>query len=150
MTTHHLKTWPMYFQAVLDGRKPFEVRRHDSARTFLIGDLVRLVETTEVGDLTGRTLDRRVTYVLVDFIPGWVVLGLADALFWTGNHSLATRLDDFGQTGAKLVQVPAELLREVAFELRELSKALGRQRAATKPPAKPDPPALRTVRDDGA
>lgn len=149
MTTHRLKAWPAYFQAVLDGRKPFEARKVDPVRTFLVGDAIHLVETTEVGDLTGRTLDRRITYVLVDFVPGWVILGLADPRFWTGNHSLADRLDDIGRAGGDLVTAPASLLREAAFELREQAKDLARQRAATNPPAKPEPPALRTLRDFG-
>lgn len=38
------------------------------------------------------------------------------------DHALARRLDDLGQTGAKHVTVPSELLREVAFEIRELVK----------------------------
>ena len=40
--THHLKTRPEYFQAVIDGRKPFEVRKND--RNFKEGDRVILEE----------------------------------------------------------------------------------------------------------
>lgn len=151
MTTHRLKAWPAYFGAVMDGRKPFEARRVDPARTFLVGDTVHLVETTEVGDLTGRTLTRRITYVLMDFIPGWVILGLADPVFRTGAHSLADRLDGYGQGPAANgnTWVPASLIRETAFELRELAKDLSRLRDATNPPAKPEPPPLLTLRDYG-
>lgn len=39
---HHLKTLPDYFQAVVDERKPFEIREND--RNFKIGDLVILEE----------------------------------------------------------------------------------------------------------
>lgn len=39
---HRLKTWPDYFQAVLTGRKQFELRRDD--RGFEPGDLLELVE----------------------------------------------------------------------------------------------------------
>lgn len=39
---HHLKTLPEYFQAVIDGRKPFEVRKDD--RGFKPGDKVILEE----------------------------------------------------------------------------------------------------------
>lgn len=39
---HHLKTLPDYFQAVIDERKPFEIREND--RNFKVGDLVVLEE----------------------------------------------------------------------------------------------------------
>ncbi len=39
---HHLKTLPEYFQAVIDGRKPFEIRKDD--RGFKSGDRVELKE----------------------------------------------------------------------------------------------------------
>lgn len=39
---HHLKTKPEYFQAVIDGRKPFEIRNND--RNFKQGDKVILEE----------------------------------------------------------------------------------------------------------
>ncbi len=40
--THHLKTLPEYFQAVIDGRKPMEIRYND--RGFKPGDIVILEE----------------------------------------------------------------------------------------------------------
>lgn len=42
--THHLKTKPEYFQAVIDGKKTFEIRLND--RDFKQGDSVILEEYT--------------------------------------------------------------------------------------------------------
>ncbi len=39
---HHLKTLPQYFQPVIDGRKPFEIREND--HNFKVGDRVILEE----------------------------------------------------------------------------------------------------------
>ena len=66
MRTHRLKTWPEFFARVLDGSKPFEIRRDD--RGFAEGDLLVLEEwdpaRTHDGldGYTGRKLERVVTY----------------------------------------------------------------------------------------
>ena len=41
---HHLKTKPEYFQVVINGKKPFEIRFND--RNFQVGDKVILEEYT--------------------------------------------------------------------------------------------------------
>lgn len=54
---HELKIWPQYFQAVVDGRKTFEVRTND--RPFQFGHTVVLKEwdpTREYVDATMRQL----------------------------------------------------------------------------------------------
>lgn len=94
MRTHTLKTWPEYFQAVLDGSKPFEVRKND--REFAVGDRLVLQEFIppaildgrSPGTYTGRSVLKQVSYVLdrnpfVDLVnplsmERFVVLGLRD------------------------------------------------------------------------
>jgi len=79
---HELKTWKEYFKLVLSGEKPFELRKND--RNFLIGDKLILKEIDKESNLyTGRTMHRRITYVLkgadaVDFglKEGYCILAL--------------------------------------------------------------------------
>lgn len=97
-TRHELKTWQPYFQDVLDGGKTFEVRRAD--RPFAVGDVLWLREFMPVfagkssthakawghpvGQFSGRTLEREITYMLpggqFGIEDGYVVLGLAEPL----------------------------------------------------------------------
>ncbi len=49
--THRLKILPEFYQAVIDGRKPFEIRNND--RNFKSGDDIILNEW-ENGKYTGR------------------------------------------------------------------------------------------------
>ena len=64
MTEHELKTWPEFFEAIIDGRKNFEVRRDD--RGFQAGDHVYLREwdPSHGGRYTGRRIRARIGYVL--------------------------------------------------------------------------------------
>lgn len=67
---HELKTWPGYFQKIVDGRKNFEARVND--RVFMEGDTVVLREwDPDSKQYTGRTLTKRVGYVAhkVDRLP---------------------------------------------------------------------------------
>lgn len=82
--THELKCRRHFFEAIADGRKPFEFRRDD--RDFAEGDTIVLREVerdpgTLLDVYTGRRLERVVTYVLREWpeigLPeGFVVLGL--------------------------------------------------------------------------
>jgi hypothetical protein len=79
MTTHELKTWPLYFRAVANGSKPFEVRKDD--RGFAVGDVLWLREwDPATQEYTGDECRAEVTYVLRDYAPaigeGYAVLGV--------------------------------------------------------------------------
>lgn len=91
---HRLKTWPEFFQAIVEGRKPFDYRLND--REFAVGDILHLEEwvpaPTDVGAnpndgsyYTGRVLLKRVTYILDEKIgptmkAGFVIMGIEDAV----------------------------------------------------------------------
>ena len=70
MAKHELKCWPEYFQAVIDGVKPFEVRKWD--RPFRVGDTLVLKEyDPQKLDYTGRETKREITYLLdLTYLPG--------------------------------------------------------------------------------
>lgn len=77
--THTLKTWPVFFQAVEDGTKTFEVRAAD--RDFRVGDVLDLREYDPDNKVhTGRSTQRQVSYLLSpesEFgFDGFVVLGM--------------------------------------------------------------------------
>lgn len=79
-TTHELKTWPSYFNAVMNGIKQFEVRKAD--RPFKIGDVLLLREYDPNEEkYTGAVVTRQINYILpggqFGIEEGYVVLGLA-------------------------------------------------------------------------
>lgn len=60
---HNLKTWPLYFQAIADGRKTFDVRKND--RGFKEGDILELMEyNPETKKYTGRILLKRIGFMI--------------------------------------------------------------------------------------
>lgn len=94
MNVHLLKTDPVYFQAVVDGRKGFEVRNND--RKFEEGDVVILAEfgrepffepgqlgpILRVTGFSGRVVVRRVGMIVSDpalVREGYVVFQLDPA-----------------------------------------------------------------------
>ena len=63
MRNHELKTWSLYFRAIWDGLKRFEVRVND--REYSMGDLLRLREYDQhEGCYTGREIYALVGYVM--------------------------------------------------------------------------------------
>ena len=80
-TTHELKTWPEYFEALIakrKKRKTFEIREND--RDYKVGDLLWLKEyDPKTKAYTGRETLRWVTYILdkAPFVPkGYVVMSI--------------------------------------------------------------------------
>jgi hypothetical protein len=78
---HDLKTWPVYFQAVLRGDKTAEVRKDD--RCFQRGDRLVLHEfDPDTGEFTGEYCERFVTHVLrggqFGIEDGFVVLSISE------------------------------------------------------------------------
>ena len=95
MTTHTLKCWPVVFDAIVAGKKPFEVRKND--RDFCVGDTLQFrewepqggewspAEDRYLGIYTGRQTWLAVTWVhptvgddppVAAVARGYVVLGL--------------------------------------------------------------------------
>ncbi len=60
--THRLKTWPIYFNLILRGKKKFEVRKND--RKFKVGDKLKLLEfRPKTSSYTGRIIEARIDYI---------------------------------------------------------------------------------------
>ncbi len=66
MKTHFIKTWPAYFERVLEGQKAFEVRKND--RDYQVGDILVLEwfdpELQPTRHQRPDRLFREVTYIL--------------------------------------------------------------------------------------
>ncbi len=83
---HKLKTDTEVFQAIVDGRRTFEIRFND--RNFKVGDELVLLETIHTLEeqmkhgkpllFSGNVLRKTISYVLSGYglEAGWVVLGI--------------------------------------------------------------------------
>ncbi len=78
---HELKTWPDYFDRIIDGTKTFELRYGD--RLFEVGDTLHLREwSPDSEEYTGREVRVEVSYLLraSDLLAdGFVCMGLSNA-----------------------------------------------------------------------
>ncbi|WP_017778684.1 DUF3850 domain-containing protein [Aeromonas dhakensis] len=107
---HELKILPAYFQPVLDGTKPFEIR-DNSDRNFQEGDTVTLNEW-DGERYTGRKAARVITFV-TDYAkqPGFVVLGMKAVE------------DNAGRPSKEELELLAAALTAQARELRDCGPA---------------------------
>ena len=87
MREHELKTDPQVFDDVVEGRKPFEIRKDD--RGYEVGDLLKLRKTKHTGaemaegaplEYVGPPLYVYVTYLLrgpiYGLADGWVIMAI--------------------------------------------------------------------------
>ena len=65
--THELKIYPKYFEAILDGKKTFEIRKND--RDFQVGDSIVLKEWDNI-KYSGREIQAIIKYMLDDTFIG--------------------------------------------------------------------------------
>ena len=54
--THELKIYPKYFEAILDGKKTFEIRKND--RYFHVGDRIVLKEWIILSIPVGKSMQQ--------------------------------------------------------------------------------------------
>ncbi len=77
MSTHRLKTWPTFYDALRTERKKFEIRKDD--RNFEMGDTLVLCEWDPLlQEYTGSEMTVTVTYLLrgLGLKPGYVAMGI--------------------------------------------------------------------------
>jgi hypothetical protein len=77
---HTIKTWPEYFQAVWDGKKPWEYREND--RDYKAGDVAVLQEwDPDTKKNTGREITAEIEYVFGNafgLADGYVIFSLSN------------------------------------------------------------------------
>lgn len=59
---HEVKSWPEFFEANLDGRKTFDLRR-STDRDYRVGDFLRMKEFDPTRGYTGREFEVEITYI---------------------------------------------------------------------------------------
>lgn len=82
--THALKTWPEYFDAIVEGIKQFEVRKAD--RDFKVGETLLLQKFDPVTQkYSGQEIKMEITYILnggsFGIEAGYVVMGIKEPMY---------------------------------------------------------------------
>lgn len=86
MKVHKLKILPEYYNAQIEGKKNFEIRKND--RNFKVGDKLMLYEIDKkTKQKTGRLLEAQVTYI-TDYAQkeGYVVMATRLKSFKDSTH----------------------------------------------------------------
>lgn len=128
MKTHELKVITRFWPSVVDGTKPFEVRRND--RGFTVGDLVKLCEYDATGiGFTGNHLVRKIGFILypedmadISIKPGYVVLGLVEPQLEKMKRLVSERIaakqsGDKAESWALKLEINAMLTRKPVLRL---------------------------------
>ena len=69
VVTHNVKSWPAYFQPMLDGIKKHDMRNMKD-RNYKVGDILNLQEFDPFkGEYTGREAKFRITYMTNKVTP---------------------------------------------------------------------------------
>ncbi len=85
---HDLKIWPTFFDRVLNGNKPWEIRKND--RNFDAGDTATLREWDPTHEkYTGRTITGSIPFVMAE------VMGLKEGYCAFTFQPMTVRNDDF-------------------------------------------------------
>lgn len=67
--THEMKSWPQFFQPIVEGRKLHDLRSKEG-RDFQVGDVALLREYDPVaGDYTGRACQCLITFITSNDTP---------------------------------------------------------------------------------
>ena len=108
---HQLKQASIYFEDVISGKKPFEVRKND--RNFKVGDFLGLNELNPDGIETGRSTLFRVNYILDNpeyCKEGYVVLGIQPCNVSTfGEPQILDEKDPVEATLEKIKQIGVQI-----------------------------------------
>ena len=119
---HELKILPVYFEAVLSGDKPFEIR-DNSDRGFQKGDTVTLIECVNgsITTATGRKVTREITYVTnYGQTHEMVVIGLKEQI---DNHSIIDFIEwcsSYNGDGSALAETYREIVADIGRKARLL------------------------------
>lgn len=115
MAEHELKSWPKYFDAIMDGTKRFELRKCD--RLFLVGDMLRLRRwDPDTECYTGEEIRARVTHLstrssaIGGLDPEFCVMSIEperQPLSNEGWHALSEQRDEHGNLTTLALAVDA-------------------------------------------